>query len=66
MKDVVCGMEVSSDSQYHYKYGTKLLLFCSEHCMHKFIETPEQYLMVNQTGVCAEAGSGTTENTKPA
>jgi Cu+-exporting ATPase len=44
MKDIVCGMEVPSDSQYHYQYGAKLFLFCSEHCLHKFIENPEQYL----------------------
>ena len=44
INDVVCGMEVSSDSQYHHQYGGKLLLFCSEQCLHKFIETPEQYL----------------------
>ena len=44
MKDVVCGMEVPNDSQYHHQYGGKLFLFCSEHCLHKFIETPEQYL----------------------
>jgi Cu+-exporting ATPase len=44
MKDVVCGMEVPIDSQYHYQYGGKLLLFCSEQCLHKFIENPEQYL----------------------
>ena len=44
MKDVVCGMEVPNDSQYHHQYRGKLLLFCSEDCLHKFIETPEQYL----------------------
>ncbi len=44
MKDVVCGMEISSDSQYYYEYGAKLFLFCSEHCLHKFAENPEQYL----------------------
>ena len=44
MKDIVCGMEVPNDSQYHHQYGAKLFLFCSEHCLHKFIETPEQYL----------------------
>ena len=44
MKDVVCGMEVPNDSQYHHQYGGKLFLFCSEHCLHKFIKTPEQYL----------------------
>jgi P-type Cu+ transporter len=44
MKDIVCGMEVSSDSQYQYQYEAKPLFFCSEHCLHKFVENPEQYL----------------------
>ena len=44
MKDIVCGMEVPGDSQYHYQYGGRFSLFCSEHCLHKFIENPEQYL----------------------
>jgi Cu+-exporting ATPase len=43
-KDPVCNMTVSSDSEYHYRYANKNYYFCSEHCLHKFEEHPEQYL----------------------
>ena len=44
LKDPVCDMSVSSDSEYAYDYADKQYLFCSEHCLKKFKETPEQYL----------------------
>lgn len=37
-------MPVSSDSEYACDYADKQYLFCSEHCLKKFKETPEQYL----------------------
>lgn len=43
-KDPVCDMTVSSDSEYSYDYADNQYLFCSEHCLHKFKEHPEQYL----------------------
>src|SRR5690606_22702256 len=43
-KDPVCNMMVSSDSKYRYQYADKDYYFCSEHCLHKFKERPEQYL----------------------
>jgi len=43
-KDPVCNMVVSSDSKLHYQYEDKDYYFCSEHCLHKFKENPEQYL----------------------
>ena len=43
-KDPVCDMTVSSDSEYSYDYADKQYLFCSEHCLKKFEEHPEQYL----------------------
>lgn len=42
--DPVCNMVVSSDSQYHYYYANKDYYFCSEHCLHKFKDHPEQYM----------------------
>ena len=42
-KDPVCNMVVSSDYEYHYHYADKHYHFCSEHCLHKFREHPEQY-----------------------
>ncbi len=64
MKDVVCGMEVPNDSQYHHQYGGKLLLFCSENCLHKFVETPEQYLK-KETPVPENRSDGATIYTCP-
>jgi Cu+-exporting ATPase len=43
-KDPVCNMMVSSDSPYHHLYADKDYYFCSEHCLTKFKEHPEQYL----------------------
>ncbi len=43
-KDPVCNMVVSNDSEYHYHYADKHYHFCSEHCLQKFREHPEQYL----------------------
>ncbi|MBP1749108.1 MAG: cation transport ATPase [Deltaproteobacteria bacterium] len=37
-------MTVSGDSEYHYHYSGKHYYFCSEHCLRKFKEHPEQFL----------------------
>ena len=44
LKDVVCGMDVTIDSPYHYRYEGDDFYFCSEHCLNKFKEDPEHYL----------------------
>jgi P-type Cu+ transporter len=44
IKDIVCGMEVSSDSKYHHQHDGNRYYFCSEACLHKFIDNPEWYL----------------------
>ena len=44
LKDIVCGMEVSSHSKYHHHYGNNRYYFCSESCLGKFIDNPERYL----------------------
>jgi len=43
-KDQVCNMTVSNDSEYHYHYAEEDYYFCSESCLDKFKEHPEQYL----------------------
>jgi len=53
LKDVVCGMDVTADSPHHYRYGGEDYYFCSEHCLNKFKEDPERYLMKEST-----AGNG--------
>jgi len=45
LKDPVCGMEVKEDTEYQSDYLDKHYHFCSEHCLHKFEQTPEQYIV---------------------
>lgn len=42
--DPICNMTVTDDSEYHFNVAGKEYYFCSEHCLHKFKEHPEQYL----------------------
>ncbi|MHB8121307.1 MAG: heavy metal translocating P-type ATPase [Desulfuromonadaceae bacterium] len=42
--DPVCDMTVSTDSEYSFLHHDKQYYFCSEHCLHKFKEHPEQFL----------------------
>lgn len=41
--DPVCGMTVSSGSQFHEVYQDHTYLFSSERCMTKFRATPSDY-----------------------
>jgi Cu+-exporting ATPase len=59
MKDIVCGMEVSADSEYHYQHAGEHFHFCSEHCLHKFVESPRRYLNKESTGSENTAGEST-------
>ncbi|EKE23517.1 MAG: hypothetical protein ACD_6C00441G0002, partial [uncultured bacterium] len=42
--DPVCTMSVSNSSEFHYVHEKRPYYFCSEHCLHKFREHPEQFL----------------------
>jgi P-type Cu+ transporter len=43
--DPVCGMTVNPASAAgSYEYNGQTYYFCSQHCLHKFREAPEQYL----------------------
>ncbi|MBT8147985.1 MAG: heavy metal translocating P-type ATPase [Gammaproteobacteria bacterium] len=44
LKDPVCGMTVSSDSEFHHEHRGTHYLFCSERCLLKFASSPEEYL----------------------
>ncbi len=44
LKDPVCGMDVTADSQYHSDQDGQRYYFCSTHCQDKFIANPQQYL----------------------
>jgi Cu+-exporting ATPase len=45
LKDPVCDMAVSSDSEYSYGHAGKQYYFCSEHCLNLFKKHPERYLV---------------------
>ncbi len=42
--DPVCGMTVAADSPHSHDYQGKTYRFCSEHCLRKFQQRPQQYL----------------------
>ncbi|TCB56741.1 heavy metal translocating P-type ATPase [Acinetobacter terrestris] len=42
--DLVCGMQVKTDSRFHSQFESQDYYFCSESCLNKFNQQPEQYL----------------------
>ena len=44
LKDPVCNMTVSSDSELHYHHADRDYYFCSSHCLHRFTENPSLYM----------------------
>lgn len=42
--DVVCGMDVGTDSPYHTDYQGQRYFFCSAVCLDKFREAPNRYV----------------------
>jgi Cu+-exporting ATPase len=44
LADPVCGMSVSPDTELRYEHQGEVYRFCSEHCLNRFKETPEQFL----------------------
>lgn len=43
-KDVVCGMDVSTDTEFQTVKGNKTYYFCSAHCQDKFKKDPHTYM----------------------
>ncbi len=43
MKDPVCGMQVTRESDYHTLYQDETVYFCSQHCLDKFTANPDPY-----------------------
>jgi len=48
LKDPVCGMEVTADSEHHLQHNHHDYYFCSQGCEDKFNASPEKYLSVEQ------------------
>jgi Cu+-exporting ATPase len=43
LKDPVCGMDISNNSEFHTSYKDIKYYFCSEHCLHTFRQDPDRY-----------------------
>jgi len=60
--DPVCDMTVSTDAEHSFLHNDQQYYFCSEHCLHKFKEQPEQFLQKKKSPpheTKSEAGSYT-------
>lgn len=64
--DPVCGMQVKTDSKWHSQFESKDYYFCSERCLNKFTQQPEQYLQTPQTAssCCASTAKVAVEEKK--
>ncbi len=64
MKDPVCGMDVTADSEHHHKHDNKEYYFCSSSCQEKFVTEPEQYLVSEslKDPVCGMDVTGDSEH----
>ena len=49
LRDPVCGMSVTSDSDHRHVHGGETYYFCSAHCLRKFEASPVQYLERHST-----------------
>ena len=59
VKDVVCGMDISTDTAFHLEHEGKTYYFCSDSCQHKFDADPHAYVHIHN------ASSSECETCKP-
>lgn len=48
IKDPVCGMDVSEESEHHSEHDGNTYYFCSDSCLHKFDDEPSAYVRNEQ------------------
>jgi YHS domain-containing protein len=49
IQDPVCGMDIEADQAFQsVDYGTKTYYFCSEDCVRKFKERPENFAQIER------------------
>jgi Cu+-exporting ATPase len=48
LKDVVCGMDTSTDSEFQASHSSITYYFCSQHCQDKFKKDPQEYIKVKK------------------
>src|SRR3990167_9444583 len=56
LKDPVCGMEVTGNSEFRCTHQDRTYYFCSKHCQTKFSADPAQYLT---KATALKSGNGT-------
>ena len=44
VKDIVCGMDISTDTEFHLEHSGRVYYFCSDACQHKFQTDPHAYV----------------------
>ena len=49
VKDVICGMDTSTDSKFHSDLGAETFYFCSENCQDKFDKNPHDYIHTDRS-----------------
>lgn len=49
LQDLVCGMQVTKQSEYSLVYAKEKYFFCSEHCKNKFAADPLKYIDKNSS-----------------
>jgi Cu+-exporting ATPase len=65
LKDPVCGMTVTEQSEHKELHGSKMYYFCSSKCHTKFNAEPGKYILPKATSVTAEDGPPGTIYTCP-
>ncbi len=66
LEDPVCGMNVSPDSEHHFKHENTDYYFCSAVCLGKFNQNPTTYLQAEAAGTmpgshdCCKGAGNTT------
>jgi len=53
VKDVVCGMDITTDTKFHTKYENKMYYFCSIDCEGKFTQSPQSYIEKQHDEECS-------------
>ncbi len=62
LKDVVCGMDTSTDSEFQASHSSITYYFCSQHCQNKFNKDPQSYIEVKNWSTEKQQDK-TSENT---
>ncbi len=65
LKDPVCGMTVTAESQHHFRHAETDYYFCCGGCRTRFAANPEQYLSRDKASASAASTAGSGPYTCP-